>query len=127
MTRSTSPVKTRKITTRRSKASTLPKPEWIGYLPDEDPFHQQVLGCFASAGFAPVWIGINRDLSTATFRLRQGTCPPFSSRKQAYAALLHLLRSGDVKVRPNDLVVDVEGDSITGAFTPPQHRIPLFG
>ncbi len=102
-----------------------PKPEWIGFLPDNDPFHQQVHTCLQNVGFASVRVKINKDLSMATFWLKKGAHSSFSTQTQAHAALFRLFRAEGVAVKKDDLVVEVEesGDW-RGAFTPPQHRVP---
>ena len=112
--------KTTKKTARRTKP---PKPEWVGFLPSSTPFHKMVHGCFANAGFIDIRIGINRDYSMATFWLKHVAHPSLCSRKQAHAALYRLLCAGGVNPKHKTLAVAVDGDSICGAFTPPQYVI----
>jgi hypothetical protein len=97
-----------------------PKSKWVGFLPSSAPFHKMVHGCFTKAGFNGIRVGINKDYSLATFWLKRGAHLPFRGRKQAKAALFRLLRAEGVNLEAETLAVAMEGDSICGAFIPPQ-------
>lgn len=109
-----------KATEKPARRTKPPKPEWIGFLPSSTSYHKKIHGCFAKAGFNSIRIGINRDYSMATFWLKQRAHPPLRNRKQAKAALYRLLRAGGVNLAAETLTVVAEGDSICGAFMPPQ-------
>ena len=96
------------------------KIEPIGFLPDGDPFNERVRACFGKAGFTNIKLELNADRSLLSFSMEHRGHPRLKTQRQAHAALRLLLRRAGVDfARADELFVNLIGEIIDGAFTPP--------
>ncbi len=99
-----------------------PKLEWIGFLPASDPFNRKVRRCFRKAGFRRIKLELNKDRSMMTFWLGRETHPALKRSRQTHSMLRRLLREVGINLSPDEISVSFRGDTIFGAFTPPDWK-----
>jgi hypothetical protein len=96
-----------------------PKIETIGFLPYHDPYNRKVRACFKKAGFKRIKLELNKDRSLMSFGLGRETNPPLKTSRQAKAMLRRILRDIGIDLAQDEMCVSFRGDTISGAFTPP--------
>ena len=98
------------------------KLERIGFLPPSDPWNRKVRACFTKAGFQRVKLELNADRSMLSFWMERGTHPAFKSGRQAHTLMIRLLREAGISLVGDTMSVSLKGDTIDGAFVPPDWR-----
>src|SRR5690349_16638295 len=93
-------------------------PQYIGFLPPNNPYHQRVRNCLLEAGFTGVLVGVNKDFSMVTFWLNHDEHPSLQSEFQAQQAILDALDSAGILCEADSVVVDIRAEKVCGAFLP---------
>ena len=100
------------------RGSCLRRPEYVGFLPPSDPYHQRVCLCLLEAGFTGVRVGVNRDYSMVTFWLNNDAHPSLRNESQAQKTILCALDCAGILCELDSLVVDIRDEKVCGAFLP---------
>lgn len=93
-------------------------PQYIGFLPPNNPYHQRVRNCLLEAGFTGVLVGVNKDFSMVTFWLNHDEHPSLQSEFQAQQAILDALDSAGILCEADSVVVDIRAEKVCGALLP---------
>lgn len=93
-----------------------PRPQYIGFLPPSNPYHQRVCNCLLEAGFTGVRVGVNKDYSMVTFWLNHDAHSSLTSEFQAHLTILDALDRAGILCEADSLVVDFRAEAVCGAF-----------